>query len=181
MLVKLCPRWPLLIRICKFFLRCQVTRKKARSTSLCHNLQLPSLLTIFCSWCPPSPLPSWWLMKSCSSSANRFTKDRRKQQSRPLKWARYEILYTFGKCGSKEQVICNVKVEEALSQTESNLSSIPIVPTTSSAIQNITGASCNCTCQQRGCKGTKVNTAKMEHDFYASTFAGKEWILYSLP
>ena len=57
--------------------------------------------------------------------------------TKAVKRARCEKPYTFRKRGNEEQATFNAKVEEALSQAESDLSSIPTAPTTSSAIQRV--------------------------------------------
>ena len=54
--------------------------------------------------------------------------------TKAVKRARYENPYVFGKCGNEEQASFNVKVKEALSQAESDLSSITASP---AAIQRV--------------------------------------------
>ena len=64
--------------------------------------------------------------------------------AKAVKWARYEKLFTSWKCGNEEQAMFNTKLEEVPSQAESDLSSIPIIPTTSSAFQGVKEALQKC-------------------------------------
>ena len=57
--------------------------------------------------------------------------------TKAVKRTRYEKPYTFRKRGNEEQATFNAKVEEALSQAKTDLSSIPIAPATSWAIQRV--------------------------------------------
>ena len=62
--------------------------------------------------------------------------------TKAVKWTCCEKLDTFCKRRNEEQATFIAKVEEALSQAESDLSSIPITSTTSSAIQRVSETLC---------------------------------------
>ena len=138
-LMKLRACWPLLVKFSKFFEissskdECTIPRPSgAASVALSAN-HFPQLMTAITASVVDAKLQQF-CEEICQGQEEAATK--------VVKRAHYKKPYTFQKCGNKEQVTFNAKVEGALLQAESDLSSIPIAPTTSSAIQRVSETLC---------------------------------------